>query len=114
MQAAFATVGIWLPRDAYQQEDFLQPIPVEALQPGDFVFFGTPQKATHVGLYLGDEHYIHSSGKEQGRNGIGIDRLSAQAPDLVSRTYYQQLRGYGRVIKSYQSTGQPYQAKTKL
>ncbi|QEI39733.1 putative endopeptidase p60 [Dolichospermum sp. UHCC 0315A] len=100
MQAAFKSVGIWLPRDAYQQEAFVQPIDINQTQPGDLIFFGIPQKATHVGLYLGDGLYIHSSGKDQGRNGIGIDQLSPQG-DTVSQTYYQQLRGAGRVVKSY-------------
>ncbi|MBD2344629.1 C40 family peptidase [Anabaena subtropica] len=104
MQAAFVSVGIWLPRDAYQQEAFTQAITLEELAPGDLVFFGTPQKATHVALYLGDGHYIHSSGTDQGRNGIGIDILSEQG-DVVSRSYYQQLRGAGRVVKSYEPQG---------
>ncbi len=102
MQAAFLSASIWLPRDAYQQEAFTNPISISDLEPGDLVFFGTPQKATHVGLYLGDNRYIHSSGKEQGRNGIGIDVLS-EAGDKVSQNYYQQLRGYGKVVASYQS-----------
>jgi cell wall-associated NlpC family hydrolase len=68
---------------------------------GDLIFFGTPEKATHVGLFLGDHCYIHSSGKDQGRNGIGIDELSATG-DRVSQTYFSQLRGAGRVISSYQ------------
>jgi cell wall-associated NlpC family hydrolase len=101
MQAAFASVGIWLPRDAYQQEGFTLPIAMTELQPGDLIFFGNYQKATHVGLYLGDGCYIHSSGKTQGRDGIGIDQLSEQGDD-VSLSYYQQLRGAGRVVKSYQ------------
>ena len=100
MQAAFKSVGVWLPRDAYQQEAFTQPINITELQLGDLIFFGTPQKATHVGLYVGDGCYIHSSGKDQGRNGIGIDQLSAQG-DKVSQAYYQELRGAGRVVKSY-------------
>jgi cell wall-associated NlpC family hydrolase len=101
MQAAFCSVGIWLPRDAYQQEAFTQPVTVAELQPGDLVFFGTPQKATHVGLYLGDGCYIHSSGKDKGRNGIGIDSLSEHGSE-VSQSYYQQLRGAGRVVRSYE------------
>ncbi len=101
MQAAFASVGVCLPRDAYQQEAFLYKIDVSQLEPGDLVFFGTPQKATHVGLYLGNGRYIHSSGKEQGRNGIGIDILSEQG-DAVSQSYYKQLRGAGRVVKSFE------------
>lgn len=101
MQTAFASIGIWLPRDAYQQEAFVSAIDLQDLQPGDLVFFGSPEKATHVGLYLGDGHYIHSSGKDQGRNGIGIDVLSEQG-DRISQTYYRQIRGAGRVVASYQ------------
>ncbi|MEG4939745.1 C40 family peptidase [Microcoleus sp. F4-D5] len=100
MQAAFLAAGIWLPRDAYQQEAFTKPISITDLEPGDLVFFGTPEKATHVGLYLGDNRYIHSSGQVQGRNGIGIDVLSEDG-DLVSQAYYQQLRGCGKVVASY-------------
>ena len=101
MQAAFVAAGIWLPRDAYQQEAFTKPISITALEPGNLVFFGTPEKATHVGLYLGDNRYIHSSGQAQGRNGIGIDVLSEDG-DRVSQAYYRQLRGYGKVVASYQ------------
>ncbi len=108
MQAAFLSVGIQLPRDAYQQEAFLEPIVwtdlanlLTQLSQGDLVFFGTAQKATHVGLYLGNEKYIHSSGRDHGRNGIGIDRLSPDEQHPVSRHYLETLRGAGRVIQGY-------------
>jgi cell wall-associated NlpC family hydrolase len=101
VQTAFAAVGIWLPRDAYQQEGFVQPIDLKDMDPGDLVFFGPNERATHVGLYLGEGYYIHSSGRDRGRNGIGIDPLSDQG-DEVSRAYYQQLRGAGRVVAGYQ------------
>ena len=101
VQTAFASVGIWLPRDAYQQEAFTQAIAPADLLPGDLVFFGSPTKATHVGLYLGENAYIHSSGKDQGRNGIGLDRLSSEG-DRISQTYYAQLRGAGRIVACYQ------------
>lgn len=107
MQAAFASVGIWLPRDAYQQEAFTQAIEFGDLLPGDLIFFGTPAKANHVGLYLGDDRYIHSSGKDQGRNGIGIDRVSGQG-NTISQTYHQQLRGAGRVVTAYQPGQRPW------
>jgi cell wall-associated NlpC family hydrolase len=116
VQHAFSSQGIWLPRDAYQQEAFVQPLvnpgdrPEDlegVLEPGDLIFFGTPLKATHVAIYLGDGTYIHSSGIAQGRNGIGIDRLSAEG-DPVSRTYYAQVRGAGRVVRSYQPGEQPW------
>lgn len=121
MQAAFLSVGIWLPRDAYQQADFTRAALPETwldepgtapedwcqpLQVGDLIFFGDRDRITHVGLYLGDRYYLHSSGKAQGRNGIGIDRLSAQE-NAISAAYYAQLRGAGRVTQSYLATGIP-------
>ena len=50
MQMAFASQGIWIPRDAYQQERFCQPVAVapaslQLLQPGDLIFFGPPRRA---------------------------------------------------------------------
>jgi NlpC/P60 family/Bacterial dipeptidyl-peptidase Sh3 domain len=99
MQAAFAMSGIWLPRDSYQQQAFCLSIPREELQPGDLIFFGK-EKVNHVALYLGNNCYIHSSGREMGRNGIGIDVL-AETGDEVSRGYWQKLRCFGRVMESY-------------
>jgi hypothetical protein len=103
VQAAFASAGIWLPRDAYQQERFCQPVAVRPgcyslLRPGDLIFFGRPQRCTHVGLYVGEGRYLHSSGREHGRNGIGIDGLDPQLEDPVSAHYRLELRGAGRIL----------------
>lgn len=101
MQAAFAASGIWLPRDSYQQAAFTARIDRDELEAGDLIFFAKRERVDHLALYLGDGYYIHSSGKEMGRNGIGIDRLSAEE-NWISRAYYQQLWGFGRVTSSYQ------------
>jgi cell wall-associated NlpC family hydrolase len=118
VQHAFSNQGIWLPRDAYQQEAFVQRVEnrgdsfaprvrpkdlVEVLEPGDLIFFGTPVKATHVAIYLENGTYIHSSGKDQGRNGIGIDSIT-DLSEQVSQNYYAQIRGAGRVVRSYSLT----------
>ena len=104
VQRAFASAGIWIPRDAYLQERFCQPVAVRpdvlhALQPGDLIFFGTPQRCTHVGLHLGNGRYLHSSGLEHGRNGLGIDDLSPRNGHPVASHYRRQLRGAGRVLR---------------
>ena len=55
VQAAYAAVGISLPRtatDQYQAGKILPP--GTPLQPGDLLFFGSPQFAHHVGIYLGN------------------------------------------------------------
>jgi NlpC/P60 family/Bacterial dipeptidyl-peptidase Sh3 domain len=101
MQAAFQSQGIWLPRDSYQQEAFVEQISIEEMLPGDLIFFGTPAKTDHVALHVGDLRYIHSSGIQMGRNGIGIDILTDQTEDPVSYGYYTKLRCCGRVMASY-------------
>ena len=39
MQSAFASMGVWLPRDSYQQEAFTQRVSREDLNPRRFNFF---------------------------------------------------------------------------
>jgi hypothetical protein len=109
IQAAYASAGIWIPRDAYQQERFCQPVAVAPgcyglLRPGDLIFFGRPQRCTHVGLYLGAGRYLHSSGQQHGRDGLGIDGLDPQLQDPVSVHYRRELRGAGRVVRCHDGT----------
>ncbi|MEN9541525.1 MAG: hypothetical protein RLZZ459_1616 [Cyanobacteriota bacterium] len=109
IQTAFAAAGIWIPRDAYQQERFCQPVAVapgcySLLQPGDLIFFGTPRRCTHVGLHLGAGRYLHSSGRQHGRDGLGVDGLDPQLIDPVSVHYRQELRGAGRVVRCHDGT----------
>ena len=98
MQAAFSSLGIWIPRDAYQQEAFGTSILLDKIQTGDLIFFGNPTKATHVGIYIGNDEYIHSSGKEHGHNGIAVSAIAGL--DHVSEWYKSQLRGAARITKS--------------
>ena len=99
MQTAYAGSGIWLPRDSYQQEAFVEKLELERLLPGDLVFFGS-KRVDHVALYLGEGRYCHSSGKETGRNGIGIDQLFGKG-DEISRYYWQKFWSCGRVMSSF-------------
>ncbi len=112
IQTSFAAADIWLPRDAYLQERFCQPVAVQPgvtslLEQGDLIFFGTARRCTHVGLHLGDGRYLHSSGREHGRNGLGIDDLNPRNRDPVARHYRQELRGAGRVMHSHDGSPLP-------
>jgi hypothetical protein len=112
VQTAFAQVGIWLPRDAYLQERFCQPLAVapgqtSLLRPGDLIFFGTPRRCTHVGLHLGGGRYLHSSGLEHGRNGLGVDDLNPRNSDPVASHYRHTLRGAGRVNHGHDGSPLP-------
>lgn len=112
VQTAFASAGIWLPRDAYLQERFCLPVAVHAgdyslIQPGDLIFFGPPHRCTHVAIHLGGGRYLHSSGREHGRNGIGLDDLHPGNIHPVARHYRQELRGAGRVMHSHDGSPLP-------
>lgn len=112
VQRAFASAGIWLPRDAYLQERFCMPVAVrpgqiQLLEPGDLIFFGRPQRCTHVGLHLGGGRYLHSSGREHGRNGLGIDDLNPRNSHPVASHYRGELRGAGRVMRCHDGSPLP-------
>ena len=109
VQSAFASSGIWLPRDAYQQEKFCKNVGLnieclsKRLIPGDLLFFVSSEKCTHVGLHIDNGFYIHSSGVRNGHNGIEIDGLFPPVLGNIASFYRSQFRSAGRVISCYQS-----------
>ena len=112
VQTSFASQSIWLPRDAYQQEIFCQDIPVEInnldnLRPGNLLFFGTKDKCDHVGIYRGQGYYWHSSGIENGWNGIASDNLQTSNENSIAAYYSSRLRGAGRVERCHDGTTLP-------
>jgi cell wall-associated NlpC family hydrolase len=55
------TLGWVLPRRAEQQAAATRTIDRKDLQPGDLVFFNTMKHAfSHVGIYVGENKFIHS------------------------------------------------------
>jgi cell wall-associated NlpC family hydrolase len=53
--------GISLPRSAREQARVGESIKRDDLQPGDLVFFNTRRfQFSHVGLYIGDNRFIHA------------------------------------------------------
>ncbi len=109
VQSAFASSGIWIPRDAYQQEKFCKNIALdlealgEKLKPGDLLFFGSSEKCTHVGLHIENGFYMHSSGVTNGHNGIEIDDLFHPNLGEIASFYRSKFRSAGRVISCYHS-----------
>jgi cell wall-associated NlpC family hydrolase len=74
-QLVFALNGVALDRNSSQQALQGTPVPLDdqfqALRKGDLLFFGfdrprragRPQRVTHVGIYLGNQRFIHSLGR---------------------------------------------------
>ena len=58
---SYAAAGVSLPRTAHTQYYKGPHVPQgAALQPGDLVFYGTPAKVHHVGMYLGDGKMVNA------------------------------------------------------
>ena len=55
------SLGTLLPRTAREQSEVGEIVDTSQLKPGDLVFFNTMRRAfSHVGIYLGDNHFLHA------------------------------------------------------
>ena len=58
---AYERAGVEIPRTAREQQVAARPVTVEALSPGDLVFFRIHSlHVNHVGIYTGDGRFIHA------------------------------------------------------
>ncbi len=55
---AFAAAGVSLPHSSAAQARMGRSVPLNALKPGDLLFFGRP--ISHVGIYLGGGRMVHA------------------------------------------------------
>ena len=99
---SYYSQGIILARDASQQArygehpDFNK---METLQSGDLLFFGrNAQRVTHVGLYMGNGKFIHSSGL------VRINSLDPNDP-VFNETLSKKLVASGRILNSLNTEG---------
>lgn len=65
------TFRLDLPRSTGEQLHAGEPVAREALQVGDLVFFRPPGAYDHVGIYVGDGHFLHASTSQ----GVTLSRL---------------------------------------
>lgn len=78
--------GVAVPRTAHEQYDFSTHINDQDLQEGDLVFFKSGHTISHVGLYIGNNKFVHASES----SGVMISDLN---DDYWSKKY----AGAGRV-----------------
>lgn len=89
---AYRTNGVKLPRTSREMANVGQKVDVKSLKPGDLVFFNTRRSSriNHVGMYVGNGKFIHSS---SGQGGVRID-------SVTSGYYARKLVTARRVAKS--------------
>jgi hypothetical protein len=82
IQYAYASYGVRLPRTSREQARSGSVVPpvVDALQPGDVLLFAADPGGgvTHVGMYVGESKFIHSSS-----SGVRLSRLDSSDPEAV-------------------------------
>jgi gamma-D-glutamyl-L-lysine dipeptidyl-peptidase len=95
VQMLYAQIGVDLRRNSLQQilDPRLEKISMDELELGDLIFFGkSEQRIMHVGMYIGEKNFIHTSARE-GRPWLRISNLSdlewcgAGAPYYPYRTF---------------------------
>lgn len=62
------------------------------MQPGDLVFFGSKNEATHIGIYIGNGQMIHSSGgskntKSNPGKGVCVTNVNNRSDFIEARRY---------------------------
>jgi cell wall-associated NlpC family hydrolase len=97
IQFSYAKHGVLLPRVSRDQARMGQAVTrqVTALRPGDILAFssaGTSGNVTHVGLYVGNGQFIHSSG-----TGVKLSQL--EAGDGDSRWWRDRWVGARRIVE---------------
>lgn len=94
VQMLYRQMGLYIPRDAKDQiiwENF-KSITIDELSAGDLIFFGLDQdKIRHVGLYLGDQKFIHPTIAENAPY-IRISSLTDPEWDGSGRYIYRAAR----------------------
>jgi murein DD-endopeptidase len=65
VEYSYAKAGLIVPRTSFEQYRAAQPIDISDAKPGDLLFFRYDRKISHVGIYLGEDRFIHapSTGK---------------------------------------------------
>lgn len=66
VQYSYARAGVMIPRTTREQRRHSHAVSRQHLRPGDLLFFNQlGKRGSHVGLYLGDQRFVHApaSGK---------------------------------------------------
>ncbi len=90
VQAVYLTAfGMAVPRTAFEQYKAANRISATQMKEGDLVFFNTTGGVSHVGIYMGNNKFVHASVAR----GVTVS-------DLFDPYYLKRFLGIGRIEKS--------------
>lgn len=84
-QAALAQAGISIPRTSEEQAAAATPVSMNALEPGDLLFWstdGTAANAYHVAIYIGNGEYVEAANPSA---GVKTDTIADYTPTFAGR-----------------------------
>ena len=73
VKKTYQLFNITLPRTAFEQSHVGLRIARGELIEGDLLFFNTRRKLGHVGIYIGNNEFVHASSRKR---GVRIDNLN--------------------------------------
>lgn len=90
LQVYKRALDINLPRNSAKQQEFCRPVDPDQLTAGDLVFFSSPKTTSvaHVGIYIGNKNFIHSSTSK----GVIVSSLD-------QKYYADNFHSFGRIDK---------------
>ncbi len=87
----YGNFGYSLPRSSYDQYKQSRRLKANKARPGDLVFFVTRgKKISHVGIYLGNNKFIHAPGKGKSVSISNLDEVY----------YKKHLAGFGTYLET--------------
>lgn len=75
-------LGVEMPRTAAAQSSVGERVPMDALERGDLLFWGSGSGVYHVGIYLEDNTYIHAAGSGK---GVRVQSFDYFCPTFAKR-----------------------------
>jgi cell wall-associated NlpC family hydrolase len=75
VQYSYREAGKKLPRTTGQLWDAAETVAYRDLEIGDLLFFRVDGKMSHVGIYVGDERFVHAP---SGGKRVSVDSLDAE------------------------------------
>jgi cell wall-associated NlpC family hydrolase len=81
-KAAFATIGVDLPRTAAEQSTVGTAVSVSNVQVGDLLFWGGRGSAYHVAVYVGNGEYLDAANPSK---GVVIQKMAYYMPTSAVR-----------------------------